>query len=74
MSDKPRGMCEEEEGRRKEHCGEIEMTGPVFHIRALVPLQYVNILCLVNIKQDTRFNILNSVPGIRRVPLCFVLV
>ena len=40
---------------KKEQLWEVEMTGPVFHIRALVSLQFVNTMCLVNIRPDTGY-------------------
>ena len=40
---------------KKNNCGEVEMTGPVFHIRVLVSLQFVNKMCLVNIRPDTGY-------------------
>jgi hypothetical protein len=35
MLDKPRGMCEGVK-RRKNNCGEVEMTGPVLHVGTFI--------------------------------------
>ena len=59
---------------KKNKCGEAEMTGPVFHVRALVPLQFVNTLCLVNVSPDTRFNVQNYVLNMHSVCACFVWI